>query len=262
MPASLRPEVLLKKRLSPLRCAPLAHSHSGAGHRKERLAGERFRHIVTDNHLTQSRGQYKAQYPRATLFVLAHGSHRRIHRQVGPANRQAECAQAFALAATKRFIHHAELAGKVSGGAHAYADRLTMKKPRVAGHRLNGVPKGVPVVEMGADALLALMLANPEELQGRERREITLEHEALDWLLLRFLEEILYYKDAQRLFLRVVDCEVDSDRPTHHVRATLEGEPIDPQRHLLSADVKAVTLHRLAVFQRNGQWIATVVVDL
>lgn len=113
-----------------------------------------------------------------------------------------------------------------------------------------------------ADALLALMLGNPEALQARERRNIEVEHEALDFLLVRFLEEILYYKDAEHLFLRVTQCEVNEAGEKFRAWAELEGEAIDPQRHWLSADVKAVTLYRLSVTQREGQWIATVVVDL
>jgi SHS2 domain-containing protein len=113
-----------------------------------------------------------------------------------------------------------------------------------------------------ADALLALMLGNPESLEARERRHVEVEHEALEYLLVRFLEEILYFKDAERLFLRVAECEVEQTTSLNRVRAVLAGETIDPQRHLLSADVKAVTLHRLSVVQRDGQWIATVVVDL
>lgn len=113
-----------------------------------------------------------------------------------------------------------------------------------------------------ADALLALMLGNPEGLQARERRSIDVAHEALDFLLVRFLEEILYFKDAERLLLRVAQCEVEGGNGQYRAVGELEGEPIDPQRHSLSADVKAITLHRLSVTCREGQWIATVVVDL
>lgn len=113
-----------------------------------------------------------------------------------------------------------------------------------------------------ADALLALMVANPGAVAGVEHRPVTVEHEELDFLLVRFLEEILFYKDAEQLLLQVTTCTVGAANHTWQARGELAGERIDPQRHLLSADVKAVTLHRLSVRQQDGTWVATVVVDL
>ncbi len=112
------------------------------------------------------------------------------------------------------------------------------------------------------DALLALMVANPEAVQPREERSFTVEHSELELLLVRFLEEILYYKDAEQLLLRVKQCSLSLD--VHPLRATAQlcGEKIDRHRHWLSADVKAVTLHRLSVRKEEEQWRATVVVDI
>lgn len=116
--------------------------------------------------------------------------------------------------------------------------------------------------QSAADALLALMVANPEAVEAREQRNFTVEHSELDLLLVRFLEEILYYKDAEQLLLRVTQCWISLGAGPLRATAQLSGEKIDRSRHWLSADVKAVTLHRLSVQQENGCWRATVVVDL
>jgi SHS2 domain-containing protein len=113
-----------------------------------------------------------------------------------------------------------------------------------------------------ADALLSLMVGNPEAVQEREQRTVVVEAEDLDFLLVRFLEEILYFKDAEQLFLRATSCAVHAEQPPYRAEAVLAGEQVDPSRHWLSADVKAVTLHRLSVRKQNGRWVATVVVDL
>jgi protein archease len=113
-----------------------------------------------------------------------------------------------------------------------------------------------------ADATLAVMLENPDALVARERREVHVEDEALDLALLRFLEEQIYHKDAERLFLRATAVEVVQRDGRWIVDARLEGEPIDPQRHHLAADVKAVTVHRLAVTPTATGWQATVVLDV
>ncbi len=113
-----------------------------------------------------------------------------------------------------------------------------------------------------AEATLEVMLANPQSLQPRQRRHARVRSEDLDLALLKFLEELIYFKDAERLLLRPTRVTVQRDADQWTVEATLEGEPIDSARHELSADVKAVTLHRLNVRRTKGGWEATVVLDV
>ena len=113
-----------------------------------------------------------------------------------------------------------------------------------------------------ADAALETMLANPEALIERQQRPVHVQHEGLDLALLKLLEELIYYKDAERLFLRVTALEVTRRGACWIIDGTLAGEPIDPSRHHLSGDVKAVTMHRLKVEPRNEGWEATVVLDV
>jgi SHS2 domain-containing protein len=113
-----------------------------------------------------------------------------------------------------------------------------------------------------AEATLEVMLANVAALQPRERREVHVEAEALDLVLLRFLEELVYRKDAEQVLLRPTSMRVTQREDRWVVDAVLAGEGIDPTRHQLSADVKAVTLHRLSVQRHDGQWDATVVLDI
>jgi SHS2 domain-containing protein len=113
-----------------------------------------------------------------------------------------------------------------------------------------------------AEATLEVMLANPQSLQAREHRAMHVESESLDLALLRFLEELVYYKDAEQLLLRPTGVIVTQREGRWAVDGDLDGEPIDTRRHELCADVKAVTLHRLQVRQTNGGWEATVVLDI
>jgi SHS2 domain-containing protein len=56
---------------------------------------------------------------------------------------------------------------------------------------------------------------------------------------------------------------VDGD-DTHGftARADLAGEPIDPAKHALGADVKAATLYGLRVERRGDEWEAEVTLDV
>jgi SHS2 domain-containing protein len=113
-----------------------------------------------------------------------------------------------------------------------------------------------------ADATLRVMLDNVAALQSCERRQLHLEDDALDLLLLRFLEELVFLKDAEGLLLRPARVQVVRRGERWCMDATVEGEHIDPVRHELSADVKAVTLHQLSVRRTATGWDATVVLDI
>jgi SHS2 domain-containing protein len=114
-----------------------------------------------------------------------------------------------------------------------------------------------------AEATLEVMLANPDTLQLHERSPVRVENEALDLALLNFLEELVYYKDTEAVLLRATRVAVAQQSDgLWMVEALLEGEAIDPSRHELSADVKAVTVHRLDVRRTDSGWQATVVLDI
>ena len=113
-----------------------------------------------------------------------------------------------------------------------------------------------------AAATLEVMLANPESLQPRERHTFHVEGAGADLALLGLLEELIYHKDAHSLFLRISDVQVRKDHQRYIVEATAAGETIDPSRHRLAADVKAVTMHRLGIQQVRDGWEATVVLDI
>jgi SHS2 domain-containing protein len=116
--------------------------------------------------------------------------------------------------------------------------------------------------QAAVDATLACMLANPEALQLRQRRPVHVHGDAADLALLKLLDELIYYKDAESLFLRATSVRVTSAGRSWTVDAVLEGEEVDPARHERSGDVKAVTMHRLDVRQTDGAWQATVILDV
>jgi SHS2 domain-containing protein len=113
-----------------------------------------------------------------------------------------------------------------------------------------------------ADATTNAMVDNVDALTLQEQRTFTLYDDSLELLLLQFLQELLYYKDAQRLLLRVQEVAIQEADGRFVLQARAAGEPIDPARHELGADVKGVTLHRLHVAQTPTGWEAVVVLDV
>lgn len=118
------------------------------------------------------------------------------------------------------------------------------------------------VLTAAAEATMNVMVGELSSIGRTVTRTVTAEADAPDLLLVNFLQELIYYKDAERLLLRPE--RVQTGRQDHRwtVRATLRGEPLDPQKHELKVDVKAVTLHRLRVEQTPEGWDAFVILDI
>ena len=113
-----------------------------------------------------------------------------------------------------------------------------------------------------ADATLNTMVEEIGTVAPLERRVFSLAADSLDLLLLELLQEIIYHKDADRLLLRVRDLRIEETGSGYRLRADAYGETIDPGKHPLLADVKAVTMHRLSVEKSLSGWRALVVLDV
>jgi SHS2 domain-containing protein len=116
-----------------------------------------------------------------------------------------------------------------------------------------------------ADATANVMVASLDSVRPLVSRTVSLSADALDLLLMRLLEELIFYKDAEGLLLRACGVHVTATDNTSHLpqlTAELRGEPIDRDRHEMLADVKAVTLHGLRVEVVEGAAHARVTLDV
>jgi len=86
--------------------------------------------------------------------------------------------------------------------------------------------------------------------------EIRLEADDLPTLFLRWLGELLYVHETQRLLFSSFDAHVVGTSLEGHAR----GEAIDKERHGLKLAIKAVTRHGLTVDPEKG--IAEVIFDI
>lgn len=113
-----------------------------------------------------------------------------------------------------------------------------------------------------ADATMNVMVENLDAIRPWERRELELTNEALDMLLFDFLQELIYYKDSERLLLRVPHVKIQKRGGDHALSARAQGEALDPERHQQRVDVKAVTLHRFNLVSTEQGWRASVILDI
>ena len=116
--------------------------------------------------------------------------------------------------------------------------------------------------QAAADATTNLMVADLGTITTREKRKIELQDESLELLLFNFLQELIFYKDAQKLLLRVGEIQIESSDGSFKLRAEACGEELNPARHELGVDVKAVTLHRFQVQETPEGWQANIILDV
>ena len=113
-----------------------------------------------------------------------------------------------------------------------------------------------------ADATMNVMIDNLDAIEPRETRYVELSSDEIDMLLFDFLQELIYFKDAERLLLRVRDVRIEQRDEKYFLKAEAAGEPLDAARHHQRADVKAVTIHDFSVEKENDRWKATVLLDI
>jgi len=113
-----------------------------------------------------------------------------------------------------------------------------------------------------ADATMNVMVAELSTIERQEEVRFSVEHPELELLLFNFLNELLFFKDARRLLLRVESVTIVTHPALLTLEAVARGERLDPARHAQLVDVKAVTLHRFRVERTERGWQATVILDI
>jgi protein archease len=105
-------------------------------------------------------------------------------------------------------------------------------------------------------------MADTRRLRPSVRKEIRLRNARIDQLMYDWLSELIYLKDKESVLFGEFSVQLDQNAEWNLV-ASVRGEPIDPKRHGLRADAKAVTYHQFEVVQSEaGGWKARVVVDI
>ena len=118
------------------------------------------------------------------------------------------------------------------------------------------------IMVASADATMNVMVEDLDSIADRVRRPIDVQAPEPDMLLYALLEELVYRKDAERLLLRVPSVHIEERIGELALHAEAYGETLDPGRHRLLVDVKAVTLHRFLVERTDLGWRATVILDI
>jgi SHS2 domain-containing protein len=106
--------------------------------------------------------------------------------------------------------------------------------------------------------LFAMVVDNLDSIAVAESREFQTAGGDLTYLLFDWLNELLYLCDTEQIVCSQFEVRFHEQGLT----ATARGEPIDPDRHHLTHEVKAITYHELKVERDGTGWLAEVIVDI
>jgi SHS2 domain-containing protein len=123
-------------------------------------------------------------------------------------------------------------------------------------------PTAEEMFRSAGDALMNVMVDDLNTIAARTTRTLSFQDDSHEMLLFQFLQELIYVKDAECLLLRARHLEIKQDKGRVHLLAQVYGETLDPSRHELVVDVKAVTLHLYSVEHLPGGWRAQVILDI
>jgi SHS2 domain-containing protein len=114
--------------------------------------------------------------------------------------------------------------------------------------------------ETAAAGLFDVIVANRQDVRDAETEHIALAAESTEDLLMAWLNELIFRCETRhRLYHHF---EVRLDDADRRLEATIRGEPIDRDRHILDHEVKAATGHGLSLRHDGVQWRAEIILDI
>jgi SHS2 domain-containing protein len=107
-------------------------------------------------------------------------------------------------------------------------------------------------------ALFSIIVEGLGSVEARQRLDLQIAADDLEYLLFDWLRELLYRFDGEHLLFSRFEVHVQGLM----LSATVWGEPLDRARHQLLHEVKAITYHGLKVERDGDGWLAEVIVDI
>ena|SRR3989344_7544228 len=121
--------------------------------------------------------------------------------------------------------------------------------------------KNLNVLFENAALAILEMSADIKTIESKQKIEFNLENKKLDNLLYDFLSEILFLKDSKYMIFKEARVEIKEGK-INKLNAVLGGETINPKKHRLDNDIKAITMHLFRLEKTNNGYSARIVVDI
>lgn len=141
--------------------------------------------------------------------------------------------------------------------------RLASKRYKVLEHTadLAFMAYGKDLKELFSNAGFALfdVLTDLSRVEERTERSLHIHAGDLEQLMVKWLNELLYFHDVEELLFKRFEIEGIEDK---ELKAVAYGEEFRPDHHIILTPLKAVTHHQIEVVKEPRRWRTRVIVDL
>ncbi len=103
------------------------------------------------------------------------------------------------------------------------------------------------------------IVTDAKTIRKKETRHISLQADRIEDLLVAWLNEFIFLFDTEGLlFTQFEIISIDA----RHIRATVQGEAYNENRHPIKTIIKGATYHQLRVIRDKATWKARVIFDI
>lgn len=119
---------------------------------------------------------------------------------------------------------------------------------------------GKDLNELFSNAALAMfeVMINTKQVKEKIIKEIELKTDDLESLMFSWLNELLFYVDAESLAFSRFDVSIEG----YQLKAKCYGEKINTEKHETRTEIKATTYHKMKIKKEGDMWIAQIIVDV
>ncbi|MFL5331437.1 MAG: archease [Gemmataceae bacterium] len=107
-------------------------------------------------------------------------------------------------------------------------------------------------------ALTACLVDDIATVRPLQRETFEIAGDDAEYLLFDWLRELLLRFETRKMLF----CDFQITMTPNGLSANVSGEPLDPARHPLGHEVKAITYHGLKCERDGDTWLAEVIVDI
>lgn len=107
------------------------------------------------------------------------------------------------------------------------------------------------------------LITDINRIEERAKISVSVEAETLEGLVVRYLNELIFYFDTYGFIgKRVQINKIDEEPKIFRVSSTVYGEEFDVERHERRLLIKAATYHNIKAEKINNKWKIDVIFDI
>jgi SHS2 domain-containing protein len=114
--------------------------------------------------------------------------------------------------------------------------------------------------QAAAEGLFDVIVANRDALRNVQAEQVSLAAESTEDLLIKWLNELIFRSETEHRLYGRFDVTIDAEGQA--LEALIHGDPVDPSRHVLDHEVKAVTHHATSIVRDQEGYLAEVILDI